>query len=178
MQRRTDVVTHHDPPPDLGVEIEEVYAVHARSLTLQVYAYTGDLPAAQDIVQEAFCRALPRWHRIRRYDDPVAWLRRVAWNLATSRWRRLRTGSHVAQPYREESVPGPNADRVALTTALAQLPQAQRRAVVLYYLAGLVTREIAEHEGVAESTVRVWLHRGRNALANLLAERGTEDAHA
>jgi len=57
--------------------------VHARSLTLQLYAYTGDLPAAQEIVQEAFCRALPRWHRIRRYDDPVAWLRRVAWNLAT-----------------------------------------------------------------------------------------------
>jgi RNA polymerase sigma-70 factor (ECF subfamily) len=162
----------------MGMDIEEVYAAHARSLTLQLYAYIADMPAAQDIVQEAFCRALPRWQRISRYEDPVAWLRRVAWNLATSRWRRLRTGSHVAQPYREESVPGPSTDRVALTTALARLPETHRRAVVLHYLAGLTTREIAEQEGVAESTVRVWLHRGRNALAHLLAERGTEDAHA
>jgi len=49
---------------------------------------------------------------------------------------------------------------------------------VLHYLGDLTTREIAEQEGVAESTVRVWLHRGRSALAWLLAERGTEDTHA
>ncbi len=184
------MVAHRDPPldasvrlsepapPDAAVDIEEVYATQVRPLTLQVYAYTGDLGAAQDIVQEAFCRALPRWSRISRYDDPVAWLRRVAWNLATSRWRRLRHGAAVAWPVREESVPGPTADRVALTTALARLPEAQRRAVVLHYLGDLTTREIAEQEGVAESTVRVWLHRGRSALHWLLADRGTEDVRA
>jgi RNA polymerase sigma-70 factor (ECF subfamily) len=185
------VVAYRDPPLEkaatlptgvqsaaAGVAIEEIYAAQARTLTLQVYAYTGDMGAAQDIVQEAFCRALTRWSRISRYDDPVAWLRRVAWNLATSRWRRLRNGGQVADAYREESVPGPSADRVALTTALARLPAAHRRAVVLHYLGDLSTREIAEQEGVAESTVRVWLHRGRSALAWLLSERGTEDARA
>lgn len=50
--------------------------------------------------------------------------------------------------------------------------------MVLHYLGDLTTREIAEQENVAESTVRVWLHRGRAALAGLLAERGTEEAHA
>ena len=41
----------------------------------------------QDLVQEAFIRAWKRWDRIRRYDDPVAWVRRVAWNLAMTRHR-------------------------------------------------------------------------------------------
>jgi RNA polymerase sigma-70 factor (ECF subfamily) len=80
--------------------------------------------------------------------------------------------------YREVSVPGPHPDRVVLTAALAKLPETHRRAVILHYLADLTTAEIAEQEGVTESTVRVWLHRGRVALAALLAETGTEHPHA
>jgi RNA polymerase sigma-70 factor, ECF subfamily len=166
-----------DPTAPRAVDLEDVYAAHARGLTLQVYAYTGDLGAAQDIVQEAFCRAVPRWDRLGRYDDPVAWLRRVCWNLATSRWRRLRTGTRVMLTPREASIPGPDVDRLALVAALAKLPAAHRRAVVLHYLADLTTREIAHQEGVAEATVRVWLHRGRAALAGLLSETGSEHPH-
>jgi RNA polymerase sigma-70 factor (ECF subfamily) len=150
------------PPP-----IEDVYAAHAGSLSLLLFAYTGDLAAAQDLVQEAFCRALPRWERISRYDDPVGWLRKVAFNLAASRWRRLRTAArHRWAP--EAHVPEPSPDRVLLVAALARLPENQRRALVLHYLADLTTGDIARHEDVAESTVRVWLHRGRKALAVLL----------
>jgi RNA polymerase sigma-70 factor, ECF subfamily len=185
------VIAHHHPsagasPPRRDAsagtatptDIEEFYAANVNALTLQLLAYTGDLAAAQDIVQEAFCRALPRWERISQYDDPVAWLRRVAWNLATNRWRRLRTRMEVARRDREGSVPGPDPDRVALTAALAKLPETHRRAVVLHYLADLTTADIAHQEGVAESTVRVWLHRGRVALAALLADTGTEHPHA
>jgi RNA polymerase sigma-70 factor (ECF subfamily) len=183
------VIPHRDPPANASPprgdaastatagDIEEFYAANVNALTLQLFAYTGDLAAAQDVVQEAFCRALPRWDRISRYDDPGAWVRRVAWNLATSRWRRLRSGVDFVRRYREASVPGPDPGRVALTAALAKLPETQRRALVLHYLADLTTRDIAQQEGVAESTVRVWLHRGRTALAVLLAETGTEHRH-
>jgi RNA polymerase sigma-70 factor (ECF subfamily) len=160
----------HDP-----TDIEELYAAHAASLVLQLFAYTGDMATAQDVVQEAFCRALTRWERVSRYDDPVAWLRRVAWNLATSRWRRLR-GS-AGGTVREVAVAGPNPDRVALVIALGRLPASHRRALVLHYLGDLATADIARQEGVAESTVRVWLHRGRIALAALLAETGSEQPH-
>ena len=49
--------------------------------------------------------------------------------------------------------------------ALATLPPAQRRAVVLHYMADLSVAEIADQEGVAVGTVKSWLHRGRVALA-------------
>ena len=46
--------------PPTEVDFDGFYAAHFQSLTIQLYAYTGDLPTAQDMVQEAFCRALAR----------------------------------------------------------------------------------------------------------------------
>ena len=148
-----------------AVDFDGLYHAHFRSLTIQLTAYCGDLSQAQDMVQEAFCRAFARWSRVARYDDPVAWVRRVAWNLATSRWRRLRTAQAWLHRQREEYVPGPGPDRVALTAALSELPAHQRRAVVLHYLADLSVAQIAAQEDVPEGTVKSWLYRGRAALA-------------
>nr|WP_051798070.1 SigE family RNA polymerase sigma factor [Catenuloplanes japonicus] len=149
---------------------ETFYAAHFQRLSLQLFAYTGDFGQAQDVVQEAFCRALPRWEKVSRYDDPLAWLRKVAWNLATSRFRRLRVQQAHARRQREEHVDGPGPDRVALARALATLPEKHRRAVILYHLADLSVAQIAEQEDVAEGTVKSWLHRGRTALAAQLTD--------
>jgi RNA polymerase sigma-70 factor, ECF subfamily len=151
-------------------QFEAFYATHFQRLALQLYAYTNDLAQAHDFVQEAFSRALPRWDQVSRYDDPLAWLRRVAWNLATSRFRRLRVARTYLQGYRELHVEGPTPDRVALTSALAKLSDQQRRAVVLFHLVDLTIAQIARQEGVSENTVKTWLHRGRAALAIHLDE--------
>jgi RNA polymerase sigma-70 factor (ECF subfamily) len=152
------------------IDFDGFYHAHFRPLTVQLCAYVGDLHQAQDLVQEAFCRAYPRWRRVSAMDDPVAWVRRVAWNLATSRWRRGRTSLAYLRRQRAEHVDGPTPDRVALTAALAGLPERQRRAVVLHYLADLSVAEIARQERAAEGTVKSWLHRGRAALAIALAD--------
>ena len=155
--------------PDL--EFDGFYAAHFQSLTIQLYAYTGDLPAAQDVVQEALCRALARWSRLSAMDDPLGWVRRVAWNLATSQWRRARTAALFLRKHRIEDVPAPGPDRVALAGALATLPDQHRRVLVLHYLADQSVRDIAEQIGVPEGTVKAWLHRGRAALAARLTEK-------
>ncbi|MFF5071428.1 SigE family RNA polymerase sigma factor [Micromonospora olivasterospora] len=155
---------------DAGPGFDEVYRRHFQPLVVQLYTFVGDLGEAQDLVQEAFSRAWPRWHRISRYDDPVGWVRRVAWNAAASRWRRLRTARLFQQRQRLESVDGPGPDRVALAAALRALPADQRRAVVLFYIAELSVNEIAEDCGVAPGTVKSWLHRARTTLAARLDE--------
>lgn len=148
---------------------EEFYAAAFRPLMLQLWAYTGDHAQAQDVVQEAFCRAFARWERISGYDDPAAWVRRVAWNLASSRFRQLRSMRAFVSRHRETPVPGPDPDRVALVAALAELPARYRRALVMFHLGDFPVREIAEQEGVSEGTVKSWLHRGRTALAGRLS---------
>jgi RNA polymerase sigma-70 factor, ECF subfamily len=159
-------------PP--GIDFDDFYAVHFQRLSLQLYAYTGDAAQAQDFVQEAFCRAYDRWKKVQAMQDPLGWIRRVAWNLATSRFRRLRVQQAHARRAREEHVQGPSPDRVMLTRALSTLPEAQRRAVVLYHLADLSIPEIADQEGVAEGTVKARLYRGRAALAVQLSDLRTE----
>lgn len=166
-------------PPAAAVAVESTgfdafYAANFDRLIMQLYAYTGDLAQAQDVVQEAFARALPRWEQVSGYDDPAAWVRRVAWNLATSRWRQLRTFRAYASRHRPEHVTGPTPDRVALATALATLPASLRRAVVLHYVADLSVADIARQEGVPDGTVKSWLHRGRAALAVALTETRAE----
>lgn len=154
-------------------DIEEFYAAHFQSLTVTLYAYTGDFHAAQELVQEAFCRALPRWSALVQYDDPLAWIRKVAFNLAVSRWRRARTAMSFVRRQREEHVAEPSPDRVAIIAALRRVPPKYRRVVVMHHLADLPIAEIAQAEGVPEGTVRVWLHRGRAALGAQLKETVT-----
>lgn len=158
-----------------GVTFDDFYHAHFRSVTAQLCAYVGDLGQAQDLAQEAFCRAYARWNKLARYDDPVGWVRQVAWNLARSRWRRLRAAQGFLSRQRPSHVDGPTPDRVAIVAALALLPANQRRAVVLHYLADLSVAQIAAQEGVAEGTVKSWLHRGRLALAGQLTDN-TEGA--
>ena len=61
--------------------------------------------------------------------------------------------------------------------ALAKLPAAQRKAMVLRYVADMSVADIAAAEGVPEGTVKSWLSRGRAALAALLGDAGEEGNH-
>ena len=151
-------------------DFDEFYGATFHGLRSQLYAYLGDRAEAQDVVQEAFCRAFARWKKISGYEDPVAWVRKVAWNLATSRFRKQRTATNFLRGQREEHLDGPSPDRVALVRALATIPAQQRKAVVLHYIGQLSVAELAEQEGVAEGTVKSWLSRGRAALSTQLAD--------
>jgi RNA polymerase sigma-70 factor (ECF subfamily) len=172
MQPRTAARSSGAAPDDFA----SLYRGHFHRLAVQLYAYLGDHAEAQDLTQEAFCRALQQWQKISRYDDPSAWVHRVAWNLATSRLRRVQVSIRHLARQRAEYTPGPEPDRVALIDALATLSPVHRRTVVLYHLCHLTVAEIAAQDGVAEGTVRSRLTRGRSALAEYFTET-TPEAH-
>ncbi|MFI5954908.1 SigE family RNA polymerase sigma factor [Cryptosporangium sp. NPDC051539] len=153
---------------DPGRDFQQFYAEHFPVLCKQLYAYHGDRAEAQDLVQEAFTRAWMRWSTVSRYDEPLAWVRRVAWRLAVSRWRRARTALAHRYRQREQHVEPPDVEHLTLVTALATLSPRLRRAIVLHYLADLSVADIAAQESVAVGTVKSWLHRGRAALAEQL----------
>ncbi|GIH05627.1 hypothetical protein Rhe02_36940 [Rhizocola hellebori] len=152
-------------------EFAEFYSTHFHRIAGQLSAYLDDHAEAQDLTQEAFCRALDHWNKVSAYGDAAGWVRRVAWNLATSRLRHLQVAMRHLKRERIEHVEGPGPERVALSRALATLPPNHRLAVVLHHLAHLSTAEIAEQQGVAEGTVRSWLSRGRSQLAEYFVEK-------
>jgi RNA polymerase sigma-70 factor, ECF subfamily len=128
---------------------EEVYAADGPRLVTELYAVTGSLAEAEDVVQEAFVRAYGRWSKVEALDAPSAWIRRVALNLAMSRFRALRRAARHAPRLHgrpEEDRPVPE-DTVALVAALGALPLRQRAAIVLHYWADLPVAEIAPGPG-------------------------------
>jgi RNA polymerase sigma-70 factor (ECF subfamily) len=65
------------------------YAGSYRRLLGQLFAVTGDLAEAENVLQEAYARAFVRWSRVGAYDLPEAWVRRVAINVAAMADRSL-----------------------------------------------------------------------------------------
>jgi RNA polymerase sigma-70 factor (ECF subfamily) len=132
-----------------------------------VYALcrTTQPAVAEDIVQDAFVRAFERWSDVANYDRPELWLRHVAINLTTSRYRRLMTEVRRLSALRAGDamllVPGESA---AVLAALKGLPRRQLQVLALRYVDEMTTDEIAEVLGVAPGTVRTHLRRGHDAL--------------
>ncbi|WP_163572665.1 RNA polymerase sigma factor [Fodinicola feengrottensis] len=119
--------------------VEQVYRASAPGLVGAAYALTGDRAEAEDVVQEAFIRALAQPGKVAAADSPGAWMRVVALNIARSRFRRRQTHDRLVRqlPLADERLPEPGPDRVMLVAAIGQLPYEQREAVTLYYLADL-----------------------------------------
>ncbi|MFC9943896.1 SigE family RNA polymerase sigma factor [Streptomyces pratensis] len=152
-------------------EFDAFYAASVGRIIGQLYAMTGDLAEAQDVVQEAFVRAWERRERLDLNGAPEAWVRTVAWRLAVSRWRRVRTALAFARRQGPPAtVPPPEPHHVLLVQALRQIPEAQRRAVVLHHLCDLTVEQVATETGRPIGTVKAQLSRGRAALARLLAD--------
>ncbi|MEV6928491.1 sigma-70 family RNA polymerase sigma factor [Dactylosporangium sp. NPDC051485] len=148
-------------------DVAEVYHACYRRLVVQLFAFTTDLTEAQDVVQEAFARALARPRGFAGIDNPEAWLRTVAVNVVRRRWRRRRVLDLIL--LREHPLgepPAPDTDlRTDLTRALDVLPRTFREVIVLHYYADLSVDEIAATLGVPAGTVKSRLSRGRAALA-------------
>ncbi|MGH3345387.1 MAG: RNA polymerase sigma factor [Nocardioides sp.] len=147
-----------------------------RRLVGQLYGVCGDLTEAEEVVAEAFARAVQHQRTFAHLDNPEAWLRTVAVNVSRTRLRRRLAAVRGRDEVRH---PALDDDRLVLMAALRKLPAAQREAIALHYLADLPIHEVASATGSPVGTVKARLSRGRAALAVLLADNSdsTEEAH-
>jgi RNA polymerase sigma-70 factor (sigma-E family) len=159
-----------DPPT-----FDDWVGARGPALLRLAYTLTGDRGEAEDVVQEALSRALPRWERIGAVDDVDAYLRRMVVNTHTSRWRAWRRRVSPVAQVADVVVPdrsGPEHDeRRRIWEACCALPEIHRTAVVLRFYEQLEYAEIAALTGVREGSVRSRVSRG---LAALRVELGSE----
>jgi RNA polymerase sigma-70 factor, ECF subfamily len=159
------------PKEDDSASFDAFFRTAKSPLVNMAYLLSGDLQAAQDLTQEALLRTWSRWPRIRNYDDPQAWTRRVLYNLIVSRGRRMKVRRRLVESPR--SVPPPDESHLMLAAALRLLPENQVRALILHDGAGLSVQEVAVEMKVPEGTVKSWLSRGRASAAHSLSTRST-----
>ena len=167
-----DAIVVRDEVTPLAVpEFDEWVAARGPALLRLARALTGDAAQADDLVQEALARALPRWSRISAMADPYAYVRRMVVNERTSWWRRFQRRETPTDTVPDAAVADPEPDdHDRIWAACRRLPEVQRTAVVLRYYEQLEYAEIAELTGVREGTVRSRVSRGLAVLREELTD--------
>lgn len=154
-----------------------VYDRHSGRIHDFLLRRTGDAAAAFELTAETFARAwLSRERFADRGEGAVPWLFGIARNVLADSVRarsvasaaRRRVGLDVAEAVaapRKSWVAGLDAD---LSAALADLPEAQRRAVELRVLEGEDYHGVARALAISPGAARVRVHRGLAALRTRL----------
>src|SRR5690349_3112172 len=135
-----------------------------------------DPALAEDVAQEAFVAAWRDLDRLRDGERVGTWVAGIARNLAANavRTRGRRQDAALPEPV---TTPTPEdeaverQDRELLASALADVPEAHRETLVLFYLEGQSIAEIATGLGVKEDLVKQRLSRGRKSLRDSVATR-------
>lgn len=152
---------------------DECYEPVRRALTIAL----ADPVLAEDSAQEAFARAYVQWRSVSAMERPAGWVYVVA--LRGGRRQRARRIEPDA-PARETDAIGEMVEREALEELLRRLPERQRIAVVLRYLADLPLTDVAAAMGCAVGTVKSTLHTALLRLRvelNEVDEESWSDAH-
>lgn len=135
---------------------------------------------AQDVVQEAYLRALQSFHTFQAGRPARPWLLRIVRNtcytLLGAARNEMTLGSEAPEEY-ASSDPGPeecllqSADSQIVREALEALPLEYRETIVLRDFEGFSYKEIAELSGVPIGTVMSRLSRGREQLVRVAQAR-------
>jgi DNA-directed RNA polymerase specialized sigma24 family protein len=139
-------------------EFDEFYVATRRRLVLQTFALTGDLAAAQSAVRDAFVAARHHWGKVARLEDPEDWVRPRAWSIAQRR--------HASRVWHKEKTVQPEVARVL--EALHDLPDVERRVLILNHLSSLSLAQIGREIGQTEERTAEYLQRGTASLSTAL----------
>lgn len=130
---------------------------------------------AEDVAQEAFTRACPKFRDLREPEQFRGWIVRVTWRLAIDRWRADRRRETREQRAADEAGSrtveddAVAAERSALLwKAVDELPEKLRAVIILSSLQGHDVREVAQLLEIPEGTVKSRLFLARAALAERL----------
>ncbi|MEV7009016.1 sigma-70 family RNA polymerase sigma factor [Streptosporangium sp. NPDC051022] len=155
------------------IAFAELWSAVRRQAFGVCYHLTGNRADALDALQET---QLAAWRGLATFQGRApfrAWILVVARNAAHAVIRRRPpAGVLLAQVAEESLVADPFEDSVAgladLRRALAELPESQREALLLW-AGGLTYEQVAASLEVPLNTVRAWIHRARRRLQAGLA---------
>ena len=146
-----------------------VYERSHRQLRAIAATYVGD--EAEDVVQEAFLRALRSGERFRGDAAPLTWLSRIVMNACVDRCRKRNRWKHLRPRYAHHHPTMTNAtggERLAVRRALRRLTDAQRQVFVLYDVLGHTHNEIAQRLAIPLNTSKSRLSDARKRLREVI----------
>ena len=158
--------------------VAALYQASALGMVRLAYVMIGDLSAAEDIVQDAFCGLYRRWSHLHNPDKALSYVRSSVLNACRSALRRKRPEVCGEAPANDpdqlqaqwsgEEAAITEERRRTVMAALRTLPDRQREVLVLRFYLDLSEAQIAAQMGIGQSTVRSSAHRAIAALSRTL----------
>jgi RNA polymerase sigma-70 factor, ECF subfamily len=178
--------SEHDPPTDAVLlarlaaddssALDALLAKYWSPLTMFIARMTGSPEAAEDAVQETFCRLWERRRAWRVEGSVGGLLFRLARNIAISEHRHLQAEERAASvagealPTHHDAPELPDAElRAVLEDAIATLPPRRREVFLLRVVHELSYKEIAAVMGTSPQTVANQLSHALGELRKKLA---------
>ena len=147
--------------------------VEARRTHLRrvAYAVCGDWHRAEDVLQTALLKLYVAWPRVHRKGNEEAYARTIIMRTSIDEsrrpWRRERAGLPQTDVAARAELPV--EERSALLDALRELPEMQRKVVVLRHWLGLSVEESARELGISTGTVKSLSSRALHRLEAMLS---------
>lgn len=159
---------------------ESAFRTLYRRHTPAVYQFVlrlvgGSEPDADDVVQDAWLRAVRSLARFRWQASFRTWLTGIALNRAREIQRKSARSPEDGPPdavQRAAVPPGRYAERMDLERAIASLPEGYRTVLVLHDIEGFTHEEIGRRLEITPGTSRSQLHHARRAMRGLLEPEG------
>lgn len=148
---------------------------HVKSLRRYALVLTRDSSAADDLVQETLVKAIAKADTWQPGTDLRPWLFRIMHNTHISELRRAKTRADAAADLPEPIASDCQHTQLELKQvlgALDQLPEAQRRPIILIALREMSYAEAARTLDVPLGTFMSRLGRGREALRKIMLGLG------
>lgn len=151
-----------------GKEIEEIYNRNVDTVYRVCFAYMKNKTDTEDMVQNTFLKLISYNKEFNNSNHEKAWLIVTATNLCKdfykSKWnKRENIDDFENNLYIKQEL---NIDETF--EVIMNLPYKYKTAIYLYYYEGYSCSEIANILHKPSSTIRVYLHKGRKILKNML----------
>jgi RNA polymerase sigma-70 factor (ECF subfamily) len=158
----------------------EVVARFGDPLYGYIYGITGDHHLSEDVISETYLRMVEKIDGYTFYGAPLkAWLYRIAHNLAINALKRARPTVGVeaidmaAPPANDPATTiVARAEAEDLRAALAELTEEQQQVVLLRFVAGQSTGEVAQALDKSENAIKQMQFRALRSLGRLIGQRG------
>ncbi len=152
----------------------QLYRRHTPRLYQFVLRLLGGAEAdAEDIVQEAWVRAVGGLSSFQWRSAFSTWLTGIGLNLVREHFKRhSRAGRYLEAMPDLQSLPTPYGARLDLERAIALLPDGYRMVLVLHDVEGCTHKEIARALGISEGTSKSQLSNARKLVRSLLQGGG------
>jgi RNA polymerase sigma factor (sigma-70 family) len=152
----------------MNSEYESFYRAEFQRVVRTSFLIVHDRQRAEEVAQEAFIQLFAHWTKVSRYEQPGAWVRRVAIRIASRSARKERLRPAVERS--ADPPPSFQPQDVDLLNAIKQLPARQRAAVALFYFEDRPLPEVAHILGCSHAAAKVHVFNARKRLAELLKE--------